>query len=321
MMGSCLILVGLIDLLVRTEQQKIVLVGLLIALAVGQHFQKANTFRRDWDNMREFFWQVTWRMPGIQPNTMLLTHEFPFKYYSDNSLSAPLNWIYAPDLKSEQIPYILNFAKVRYKTPALPSFKPNEPTDQDYRAAHFYGNTSDSIVISYTLPGCLRVLDPIYTNETTLPELTYWLKMAIPLSNLNRIMTAPEKATTPPSALFGSEPAHTWCYYFEKAELARQSSDWETIANLGREAEEAGFGPQSPSEQLPFIEAYARTGDWKKAWKVTDEVSSKASQYQPALCQLWNRLETDLKPDPESQAGRSIRYTYAQILCKAAPQP
>jgi len=30
---------------------------------------------------------------------------------------------------------------------------------------------------------------------------------------------------------------HGWCYYYQKANLARQQGDWEQVIALGREAE------------------------------------------------------------------------------------
>ena len=36
----------------------------------------------------------------------------------------------------------------------------------------------------------------------------------------------------PPREIFGSEPAHGWCYYFQKASLARQLKDWSKLRKL-----------------------------------------------------------------------------------------
>ena len=73
MFGSSLLFVGLIILLTRKRLVRIVLLGLLIGLAIGLHFQNANYYRREWNAQKELFWQLTWRAPGIEPGTMLLT--------------------------------------------------------------------------------------------------------------------------------------------------------------------------------------------------------------------------------------------------------
>jgi len=51
-----------------------------------------------------FFWQLTWRAPGLKAGTALVSEDLPFvKYSSGNSLSAPLNLIYSPDNKTHQL--------------------------------------------------------------------------------------------------------------------------------------------------------------------------------------------------------------------------
>jgi len=318
MIGSCLALTGITELLIRTTRQKLVVAGILISMAIGLHFQTANGFRRDWNNVQSFFWQLSWRMPNLKPGTMILTHELPFKYYSDNSLSAPLNWMYDPDNHSTQMAYILNYATVRNRTSAFPEASPNLPTEQDYRALKFKGNTSDVVVISYALPGCLRVLDPVYTNEVSLPDQPYWNRVSLSLTNFDRIIADESQAIDPPTSLFGPEPAHTWCYYFQKAELARQQGDWQKVAALGKEAFDQHLEPVSPatwSEILPFVEGFARTGDWEEAASLTR--SSKAVQFQAGLCQVWKRLEKDLNPPKESRERRIITSIYESSACNS----
>jgi hypothetical protein len=61
--------------------------------------------------------------------------------------------------------------------------------------------------------------------------------------------------------MFGPEPAHRWCYYFEKADLALQTGDWESVAALGKQASAAGLHPEDWVEWTPFLQAYAYLGD------------------------------------------------------------
>ncbi|HEY3477200.1 MAG TPA: hypothetical protein VGK56_21470, partial [Anaerolineales bacterium] len=65
----------------------------------------------------------------------------------------------------------------------------------------------------------------------------------------------------PPSVVFGPEPPHEWCYYYEKADLARQRGDWEEVVRLGDEAIQAKLAPQDDIEWMPFLQAYAHTGE------------------------------------------------------------
>ena len=63
---------------------------------------------------------------------------------------------------------------------------------------------------------------------------------------------------TPPEIIFGQEPEHGWCYYYQKVSLARQKEDWQEAERLTDEVLRAGLRPQDTSEWMPFFVAYAR---------------------------------------------------------------
>ncbi|HTX78309.1 MAG TPA: hypothetical protein VMC62_01505 [Longilinea sp.] len=292
MLGGSFFLVGLVDFLLKDDRRKVVVVSLFVALAVGQQFVTANTFRRDWANQQQFFWQLSWRIPSLAPGTMLTTSELPLVYETDFSLTAPLNWIYSSTDTPHDLQYMLVYTKARLGSSILPSLEAGQATQMTYRTATFNGSTSDMVVFYYSTPGCVHILDPVYSNAETVPGQTYMLTDAIPLSNLSRIRTDSQTATLP-AALFGSEPDHTWCYYFEKADLARQQGDWKQVAELGNEAAAQGYTAITPAEWLPFIEADARTGKLDDADKLTQLTYQGDAGLAPALCALWGRVNDD----------------------------
>jgi hypothetical protein len=51
----------------------------------------------------------------------------------------------------------------------------------------------------------------------------------------------------------GKEPAHNWCYSYEKAELAAQQGDWEMVLALGEAADSAGLQPATMIEMKSFL--------------------------------------------------------------------
>lgn len=307
MLGGSLLLAGLVEFFIKSGLRKTALYSLLIALAVGRQFATANTFRRDWENQRQFFWQLTWRIPALEPGTMLATHELPLVYETDFNLTAPLNWIYSPVLESKDLPYMMIYTRARLGSALLPKVEAGLPVEYQYRTMTFRGSTSDMVVFYHPAPGCVRVLDAVYAGKETTPGLTYMLTDAIPLSNLSRIQTEAGPFIPPPE-LFGSEPPHGWCYYFEKAELSRQNGDWQKAAELGQEAAANGLTAITPVEWLPFIEAYARTGDFAKARELTQQVHEGNKDLDPALCALWERAASQ-EPVPEelqSQAAEAV---------------
>ena len=86
---------------------------------------------------------------------------------------------------------------------------------------------------------------------------------------------------------------HNWCYYYEKADLARQAGDWNQVAHLGDEAFAASYRPDDLSEYLPFIEAYARLNRWNDAKQLTLSTADTMPILEPALCGLWQRVNND----------------------------
>ncbi|HEY6074200.1 MAG TPA: hypothetical protein VIV15_12630, partial [Anaerolineales bacterium] len=100
-------------------------------------------------------------------------------------------------------------------------------------------------------------------------------------------------------AVYGPEPAYGWCYYFEKADLARQQGDWTQVASLGDHAFSLGDHPNDPSERFVFIEGYAHTGDWKKAVNYSLDSHRVSPKYvDPMLCLLWHRIESQTTDSP-----------------------
>lgn len=288
MIGSCLLLLGFIRLVFRSSKNRNIFFITLVAFSIGSQFLNANQFREDWENLREFFWQMQWRVPDMKSGTMLLTDTLPLSYYSDNSLTAPLNWIYPKSIENDRLPFILNFLSVRLGN-RVPNLNPNTPIDQYYRILNFVGNTSNSLVLQYSPPGCLHIFDPILDAYN--PGVAKEMSQAIKLSNFSRIIAKPETTTTNPKFLLGNEPAHNWCFYYEKAALALQTNDWNTITELGKEAFSLNDYPNDPIERFPFLEAYAHTGDFERALEISRKTIQISIQYSMMLCKLWDRIE------------------------------
>ncbi|NPV57674.1 MAG: hypothetical protein HPY76_13525, partial [Anaerolineae bacterium] len=276
MLGSSIFLVGFIDWLIRLRIQRVVILSIIIALATGSHFLNANTYRREWETQKQFFWQLVWRAPGLKEGTSIVTHTLPLNYYSDNSLTAPLIWTYYPKSDDPELPLVFIYTQVRLGT-GLPDYKENLPITQHYRTASFSGTTSESLVIFFSPPGCLHVLQPEYFNEA--PMIPEELKRAVIISNPQQIITDPATPAQPPSHIFHGEPEHDWCYYYEKADLARQTEQWEQIVSLGDDAFANDHNPKDASELIPFIEGYANMGDFNR----TTELSRSAIENNPAL--------------------------------------
>jgi len=307
MLGSSLLIVALLSLLHSRPRLQYSLLALLIAFSIGKQFETNIAYIRDWDVHQDLFWQMSWRIPALEPNTAILSNDLPVTYFSDNSLSGPLNWIYSRPGEMDQILYFISIRLNR----GLPDLEPGLPIEQNYLAKTFHGDTSHLVVIDYSPPGCVRVLDPQidFANRLLVPDL----RAAAGLSNTALIHQ--ENAVTLPASLFAPEPAHGWCYYFEKAELARQSGNWEKVAELGDVAFQLGEHPD-PMERFVFIEGYAHAGDWERAVKLSSESYRVSKNYVgPPLCWLWQRIEAQTTDDLSDERKDALVEIENMLAC------
>ncbi len=275
-------------------------------------FQQSNTFRRDWENQKSFFWQLAWRAPALKAGTALVTDELPLQYEADLQLSAPLNLVYEPD--AAKLSYMLLYTKNRLGGSLLPSLSPGQPMQYRYRTTKFDGNTSNMVIIQQPGDGCLQVMDPQYVSEDAYPGLPGNLAKNIGNSNISQVERNGDNMAIP-SRYFGPEPARDWCYYFEKAELARQYGDWEEVLMNYEFASSAGFTALQPGENLVFIEAFARLGETDKAGRLTEKVISRDHKLCKALLNVWQRSE---EASPEIQAAAMKQIDDLSVLpeCK-----
>ena len=311
MFAACLIMIGLIDLIKLPHVQYGVL-ALLIGLSAGRQFLWSTDYLRDWQAQKNLFWQMTWRAPGLKPDTLVLINEELF-FYADNSISAPLNWIYAPENHSNQIDYVLFYPTNRLGH-SLPALRKDIPIEYDYIAGRFTGNTSQVVAFYYDPPACLRLLEPdIDANNRFILEDSH-MREASALSNPEQILASPS-AVMP--NIYHPEPAHAqaWCYYFEKADLARQLGHWKEVTKLGDTAFKLNDHPNNPVERFVFIEGYAHVGDWERALKLSKESYQVSKDYvRPLLCQLWERVKTGTTDSPER--NEALSEVKSMFSCK-----
>jgi hypothetical protein len=287
MLAVSLIVAGLIEFI--PVRARYFILAAIVGFSAGRQFLWSTDYLRNWQAQKNLFWQMTWRAPGLKPNTVVLMNE-ELDFYADNSLSAPLNWIYDPNASADKIGYVLFYPTNRLGE-SLPALQPDLPIQYDYIAGRFTGNTSNAVVFYYSPPACLRLLDPVLDSNNRFILDDSLMREASALSNQDQILET--SGAKMPDA-YGPEPAHGWCYYFEKAELARQLGDWKTVTHLGDEASKLNDYPNNPVERFVFIEGYAHSGDWDRALKLSNEAYKVSKDYVgPLLCKLWTRIETE----------------------------
>jgi len=321
-LGAALLLVVLLDL-IKDHSRRFTLAALIIPLAMTLQIHNTDLYRKEWQLQRAFIWQLVWRAPDIQPGTTFLAEDGAvFPHNDDEAFAFLINWAYTPKTKSAKLPYeyFLVSARIGYQ---LPGLQKGLPISMNHFAAAFSGTTDQVLVLRFSPNSCLRVLDPRFDADAPLlPRGANTLDLdsetaffALPRTTAQALaLSAPaaliSDGSSPlvPEWLFGAEPEHRWCYYFQKADLARQQGDWVRVARLGDQAFNFPYYPDDPAEYLPFIEAYGRLGRIEEARSLSKKAADLNPALRPMLCAAWQRLEESGK------AAREIIQSEIQSL-------
>jgi hypothetical protein len=282
----------------------------LVALGAGFQIQSGLAFRQDWANQQNFFWQLKWRVPALAQGTTIIANENKVTAFStDNSLTAPINWIYDPQNSSQTIHYLMVYPTIRVYEGSALKLVPNWPVSEDLLVGTFQGNTSQSITIFYDGSSCLRVVDPVLDRyNPIIPDI---LRQTALFSDEARIQyPADGQINQPPlPAILGRPPADSWCQVFENAETLRQSARWYDIIKLWQDKHNLYDQSMFAGEISPFIEAYAQTGQWEQAAQMTvNDTRSRA-----VFCALWQEL--DQTAPPSAAKTQAVHSTMDSLSC------
>ncbi|QYK51166.1 MAG: hypothetical protein KF701_01420 [Anaerolineales bacterium] len=287
MFGASLLLAAVCSRPWGSRRLGMAALAILLGLSVGVHFVTANQYRLEWLRQAEFARQLAWRAPDLADNAAIISPELRvLAHNTDYSLTATLNWIYTPTHESQRLNHAFFFANLR-STRDLAELSSSGRIQRTYDFVDYEGTAKDVLVLIYEPPGCLRILDP--QIDARFPLLSKEVVGLIELSNLGMIQqsSAPTAAEFP---YWDMQPRETWCFYFQKADLARQFGDWAEVAALGERAFALDDYPNHPAERTPFIEGYAMLGNTQRALELTQTSYTVTKLMQPMLCDLWARL-------------------------------
>ena len=288
--GVALLGASLFSLIKKSKAVRTVFMTSLVILAVSQNYQNAIAFKRDWDNLQDFFTQLSWRIPALAENTIFITSKPGLSYYSDNSLTSPINLQYADDLNSKELDHFVYYTHARSE-----DWFENDVFNQDYKKRYrsfiFYGNTGNAITYRFEPPSCVQILDWKYANSITTPNMNDRQVKEVRFTNLDLILASPEHPPFPP--LFTPSEPGSWCYYFEKADLARQFGKFEKVVELGNQAIADGKFPRTPSEWLPFLEGFLWEGNFDRAKMIMNKIIDAEGNYTSGMCYTLNRIGQD----------------------------
>lgn len=284
-LGAALILTVLIENLLDDIKKKVVLVSVCVALAVSMHLTNAKDFSYSWEKQERLARELLWRAPHIESGTAIVTDEEILGYMGSYSVSFSLITTYQPG-NINTPPYW--YFPFYYTNPNVNDFLTGIPLDGSKLTMDFKGTSQEMILLSFNpeMQRCLWVLQP---QDTNLRLINDDMRQLAAGSDIHRIQQT-ETEPAPPEALYGETDTQTWCYYFEKADLARQYGQWDEIVRLWAEAQTIGERPDNGFEYIPFIEGFGHTGDWKQVKEMTKFAKRITAGLEPSLCSALDRL-------------------------------
>ncbi len=241
---------------------RMALVALLVFASGLTHYANSLKAASEWDALRNFWWQVAWRAPDIKNGTTLIASYPVGAIQEDYFVWGPANLIYRPT-KQSSLPIEIKIPAAVLTDDALFQIMRRRGNEiQERRGNNVVRDYGNVLVLAQSsVGGCVRILDGASPNLSVLDP--HAIILAGPASNLSNVLTS-AVPSRPPASIFGSEPDHGWCYYYQQASLARQRGDWELVALLGDQALAAGYYPSDRVEWMPFLEAYTVLGQKDK---------------------------------------------------------
>ena len=301
--GGVVLFIAGAMLMLRPKFRQLALLT-LIGLSVSTQILNADIWARLWDYQRETWWQLTWRAPALKDDTMLMAY-FPegYQFQQDYEVWGPVNLIYrrgpfsSPPISSE----VLNPATAYdiLKQSTLTNPMRDVPMHRDFNK-----------LLLLTLPSassCIHVLDgtlPVYSEDDAL-----LVQQVGSYSHIDQIIPS-GTAPLPQPQIFGAEPAHGWCYYYQKASLARQMGDWKEIGRLYDETIRLHLKAADEAEVIPFFEGLVNLGR-------ADDAKALYNQEIKGRIKLRLPLCNTLAKDPGYPASFGYHYEeISTILCK-----
>lgn len=248
-------------------------VATLIFISVLTHHANAVKFARETSMFNTFWWQVSWRVPQLQKGSTLIA-DYPLGgAQEDYFVWGPANLIYYPEKQNPKVLQPGVYAAVLNQDAIIKILTRERQQYDNRRNIITYPNYRNILILSQpTLDSCVHVINGIQPEYSRGEEDS--IRVVGPYSEIEHVLIE-EAPHTPAQVIFGPEPPHEWCYYYEKADLARQRGDWEEVLNLGSQASEKGFASQDDIEWIPFLQAYAVTGDIERLTQMASVIAGQ----------------------------------------------
>ena len=299
-LGLVFAVVGIVSLISDQHVQRAVFGGLIFLSALTHQGLGASAVREE-RTIAAFWHQMVWRASSISPGTTLLVYYPDVDYGSDSDVVwGPANFVYYLQAQ-EQLPVRVQISALTPDRGTLDAILAGKDVQEStYRAHNMiidYGNVL--IAVQSAADACVRVLDPRWPTYSLADDLA--LRSLATSSRLDTVEVSGSGAV-PPASLFGTEPEHNWCFYFQKAASASQYGKWHEVAAIQDEIGRLGLHPNDQIEWMPFLQAQAYLGDLEAVKEIATRINTEKVYRQQACSNLTAMAGHGYPLPPESQA-------------------
>ncbi|MDP1715966.1 MAG: hypothetical protein Q8L41_14590 [Anaerolineales bacterium] len=284
-LGAALIAAVIVERLVDNKK-KIAIISMCVALAVSMHLTNEKDFAYSWEKQERFAQQLIWRAPQIESGTAIVTDEEILGYMGGYSVAFSIITSYQPG-NIQTPPYW--YFPFYYTIPNVNDFLQGVPLEDNKLSMNFAGSSKQMLLLSFNpeLNRCLWILQPQDTNLRLVNDDMRQLSAG---SDINLIKQVDGEEPTLPEDIYGKQNTTSWCYYFQKADLARQYEQWDQVVRLWEAAQVAGERADNGFEYIPFIEGLGHTEDWEQVMTLTKFAKRITAGLEPSLCIALDRL-------------------------------
>jgi hypothetical protein len=283
--GAVIVLVSILYQ-INAPRLRTALVALLLFSASVTHYANAVHHANFSADVHAFWWQVSWRVPQMMKGTTIVAN-YPRDGIRESSFVwGPANHVYYPELLDGRGVPTGVYALLLNETTVTRVLTRQRSFQDQYNVVATYPNYRNILIL--TQPGlgsCVQVIDgkqPVYSSREQDA-----IRVIGSYSEAEQIvLDAPFHV--PPGFLFGPEPEHGWCYYYEKAALARQRGEWGEIVRIGEQVLRQGYEAGDLIEWMPFLEAYAHEGEAARLRDLSPVIAADTYVAQQACHVLGN---------------------------------
>jgi len=295
--GSAFLIYGITNFVFKSNRLVVIFFSFLSGCAIFLHLIAGNFFRNEWEIQNRFYWEMAWRMPAVEPGTTFYINETPFTTLGENSLSAAINWIQMDaEPPVEYVDYYLYNRPERFSQ-QFPQ-QPDQPFTRSHMAGVFSGNSSNLLVMWYQPPACLQVLTNVW--DFLNPDIPAYLRSMASRQNPHLIHSqGNSEILMRENPIFMEENSNSFCYFYQKASLAADNQDWETVNAYYHQALQNGYHPNHALERIPFISGFLHAGQYEQAFSLSTDVLDISKSYQPVLCNYYSYQSDDPQLDAQ----------------------